>query len=148
MLGLVSVVGFDEAQGDFDVSDSAGPVDEQHELFGFVVAYSESVTAEQEVVGSGPASEGASAAFTLGCVAAVTLLVVSVGCSVSISAGTSDLIVVVFAFFGPQQPPPQAIVGLWMTKVQYRMNCTVKVNMQTTCSWTCIRGAMATLVYK
>ena len=117
MLGWGSAANFDEAHRDFDVSDSAGFEGEQHELSGFVAAYSGLGTVEQEVVGSESGSEGASVASTLGCVAAITLLVVSVGCSVRISGGTLGLTVVLVVFFGPQQPPPQVMMRLWLTKV-------------------------------
>jgi len=117
VLGWGSAANFDEAHRDFDVSDSAGFEGEQHELSGFVAAYSGLGTVEQEVVGSESGSEGASVASTLGCVTAITLLFVSVGCSVRISGGTLGLTVVLVVFFGPQQPPPQVMMRLWLTKV-------------------------------
>jgi hypothetical protein len=107
MLGLRSVAGFDDAQGDLGASDFAGLGVEQHELFGSTVAFSASVAVQQEAVGSG--SEGASVASPPGCVAAITLLVISVDCSIG---ATSGLTVGVSAFFGVQQPAPHAMMSI------------------------------------
>jgi hypothetical protein len=107
MLGSRSVAGFDDAQGDFGASDFAGLGVEQHELFGFAVAFLASVAVQQEAVGSEP--EGASVASPPGCFAAITLLAVSGDCSVG---ETSGLTVGVSAFFGVQQPAPHAMMSI------------------------------------
>jgi hypothetical protein len=107
VLGFGSAAGCDEAHGDFDNSDFVAFEGEQHDVFGFVAANSESVTVEEVSVGSESGSEGASVAFTLDCVTAIAF---PVGCSVETAEETSDLAVVAVASFGPQQPFPHAMM--------------------------------------
>jgi hypothetical protein len=106
VVGLGSSVGFDEAYDEPVDSDSAGVEDEQHELLGFIVECSWSMSGKQEAGRSG--SEGATATSTLGCVAVIACVV----CSTRTLERSSDLTVDAAAFLGPQQPPPQAIMKL------------------------------------
>jgi hypothetical protein len=109
-LGLASSAGFGEAHDEPGESESVGVEDEQHELLGFVVECSGSISGEQEAGRS--ESEGATATSTLGCVAVIA----SVGCSLGTVGRSSDLTADAAAFLGPQQPPPQAMMKLSVDK--------------------------------
>ena len=127
MVGLASSAGCVEAQGAF-ASFDCGVDDEQHELFGFVVASSRLLTLAQEAVGS--ELEEASVAFTPGWLVAAALLDVSVDCSTVAAEATSEFAVdVAAAFSGPQQPPPHAMVKSLVVKVSYQRGFAVEITI-------------------
>lgn len=128
MLGLASCAGCVEAQGAFASSDCGVVEDEQHELFGFIVASSGLLTLAREAVGS--KLEEASVAFTPGWLVAIALLEVFVDCSTVAAEATSEFAVdVAAAFFGPQQPPPHAMVKSLVVKVSYRRGFAVEITI-------------------
>ena len=128
MLGLASSAGCVEAQGAFASFDCGVVEDEQHELFGFVVASSRLLTLAREAVDS--ELEEASVAFTPGWLFTIALLDVSVDCSTLAAEATSDFAVdIAAAFLEPQQPPSHAMVKSLVVKVSYRRGFAVEITI-------------------